>query len=363
MASLRIRTSRLQKGMIIKNNVYSNTGNILVAANTRVTNDVLKLLANFFIDYVMVEYEAINFETETVNNMVQEKAAKITEEQAKLFQKNIKIAENNLSQNMKAIVLQNKDINVDEMLNDLNTMINNSGDEVNLCNLLFNVKQKAENLYTHSINVALFAQILAKWLGLDEKEIELVQTTALLHDIGILKLPEKVQQSLVFRDELKTGKYDKHVILGYKVIKDKNIDFKVKQAVLTHHERIDGTGFPLQVPLANINKISRIVAIADTYDTLTMLEGGHKPLSPFQAIKYMEDTAYNKLDSKLLIVFLSKMAETFIQQKVRLSNGQMGKVVLINKYNLSRPLIQVNNGFIDLASRNDIQIEDLVLEF
>lgn len=83
--------------------------------------------------------------------------------------------------------------------------------------------------------------------------------------------------NFTFHAEIEGGPYIKHAVLGYNLLKDKNIDIKVKQAVLTHHERQDGSGFPLKVSKENINYISRIIAIADTYDTMIMAEEGVKP--------------------------------------------------------------------------------------
>ena len=113
-----------------------------------------------------------------------------------------------------------------------------------------------------------------------------------------------------------------------------NIDQRIKQAVLTHHERVNGSGFPLQVMGDNINWISRILAVADTYDALTMCQGDKAGISAFEAIKKMEDEGYNRLDANYLMTFLKRIAETMIQRNVILNDGRMGRVVMINKYKL-----------------------------
>ena len=156
------------------------------------------------------------------------------------------------------------------------------------------------------------------------------------------------------------GPYTKHAVFGYNLLKDKNIDIKVKQAVLTHHERQDGSGFPLKVTKENINYISRIIAIADTYDTMIMVEEGVKTRSPFWLLKHLEDTGYQKYDSNMLMTFISHVTNNFIRHKVRLSNGLIGQIVLINKFNLTRPLVQIGNSFIDLSVRKDIGIQEIL---
>ena len=135
------------------------------------------------------------------------------------------------------------------------------------------MKKQQSGLYAHTINVALFGQLLARWSGCTEAEMEEVMAAGLLHDIGFLELWKDGQEQTEFLQEYETERYEKHVVSGYNLIKKMNIDQRIKQAVLTHHERVNGSGFPLQVMGDNINWISRILAVADTYDALTMRQG------------------------------------------------------------------------------------------
>jgi HD-GYP domain-containing protein (c-di-GMP phosphodiesterase class II) len=123
---------------------------------------------------------------------------------------------------------------------------------------------------------------------------------------------------------------------------------------------MDGSGFPMKVKQPNINKISRIIAIADTYDTLTMREENVEALSVFTALKRMEAYCYNKMDSAFLMTFTEHIADTMIRHHVLLSNGSTGQVVMINKYNISRPLIQVGQTFVDLAKNPDLYVMALL---
>ena len=185
--------------------------------------------------------------------------------------------------------------------------------------------------------------------------------TGLLHDIGLLKITNgTLPPNFSFREELLPKKYGKHTIEGYNIIKNKDISARVKQAVLTHHERLDGSGFPLKADISNINPISRIIAIADFYDTMTMKSEGGEPISPFLILKELEENGHHKYDSEMLITFISRLANNFIRHKVRLNNGQTGQIVLINKFNLTRPLVQSGSCFIDLSLRPDLQITEVL---
>lgn len=356
MARLQVSVNRLRKGMVLAEDVYTKTGVILVAGGSPVTKEVVNLLSRHFIDSVSVEYQPTS-----QAEVSPEEEPIVDEQQFEEFKETFEVAENTLSDNLKDIVYNSKDVNVPLLLDTMNGIIGKSNGETNLCNMLMMMKKNTESLYTHSINVSMFGQILAKWVNCSREEIENVAVAGLLHDIGILKFSDDTLESFKFRDELGGGKYDKHVIYGYNMIRDQNIDNDIKQAVLTHHERMNGSGFPLKIKQADINKISRIIAIADIYDTYTMKEKGVEPMAVFNALKMMEDINFNSiLDSQILMVFIQHIADTLIRHRVLLSDGRKGQVVMINKYNVSKPLVQVGPMFIDLAKEKNLFVRELL---
>lgn len=91
-----------------------------------------------------------------------------------------------------------------------------------------------------------------------------------------------------------------------------------------------------------------------------MREPGFKRMSPFEVLIHLNEVEGNKYDPSALLIFTSRLAQTFIQCRVRLNNGQEGKIVLFNKYSILRPLIQVGSGFVDLALRKDLNIVELL---
>ncbi len=83
-------------------------------------------------------------------------------------------------------------------------------------------------------------------------------------------------------------------------------------------------------------------------------------MSPFDVLKYLEVNGHHKLDSQMLMIFISRIANNFIQHNVRLNTGETAQIILINKFNVSRPLVQVGASFLDLATRNDLSIKELL---
>lgn len=146
--AFRVHTDRLRRGMVIKSDVYTRSGAVLIPNNTPVSKDVLALLARHFIDYVMVDYQSTASSPEDIPSP--ESVPKVRQQQIEEFKENFHIAETTLSENLIDVVTKEKDLDVPLLLNMLNNIVENSENEVNLCNMLFSMKKNAEGLYTHS---------------------------------------------------------------------------------------------------------------------------------------------------------------------------------------------------------------------
>ncbi len=352
---LRIPVRRLRVGMRIAQEVRSQSGFLIVREGAIVTSDIKKLLTLNSINMVVIEMPK-----EEEEDPLESKLRSINEEKYRQFKQDFMVAEDLLSDNLKAIVETDEQINVPALLNIVNQIISSVQSDHGLCNMLLHMKKETKGLYNHSINVAIMGELLAKWMEYDNETTEKIVMAGLLHDIGILKLPAEKQKSFRFREETRNSVYQKHVLNGYRAIQKKNIDQQVKQAVLTHHERMDGSGFPLGVMGNNINYVSRALAIVDMYDTLLMNEDGNAPVSPFSCIKWMTVYYQKYFDPQLLMVFSYRVAQVFLQHTVLLNNGVIGKIILINKHRLDQPLVQVGDQFIDLGIKTNLFVQEIL---
>ena len=359
MASIRLQTNRLKKGMIIKADVYTYSGVVIVPAETPVTRDVVSLLNRHFVDEVLVEY-TVNQNNSSSENREFE-LPKLLEYKVKEFKQEFKVAEESLSDNLKEVLEQDKEVDIQALLDIVQNVVNKADNEMELCTMLCIMKNYSESLYAHSLNVALYGKMLADWIGLEKEERELVLLAGLLHDIGHLAYQNEGRKFFLLHEDIEKKCNEKHPLTGYKLLKDKDLDYRICQAVLTHHERMDGSGFPMKVLYENINKISRILSIVDTYVTMLTEEPGYMALSPFDALNTFQVRDHGKFDSGYLLIFIEHIARNFIRQKVRLNNGKTGTIVMLNKFDLLRPLVQVDDCFIDLSVHNDLQIKEIIV--
>ena len=197
--------------------------------------------------------------------------------------------------------------------------------------MLHSMRQFDDLTYVHSVNVALIASILGQWLKFSEKDIRILTISGLLHDIGKIMIPNEI---LTKPGKLTVAEYNimkQHVNFGYEKVKNQNIDIRIKEACLLHHEKCDGTGYPFGLKSDHIPAVAKIIAIADVYDAMTSARVYRGALCPFEVIDTMYKDAFTKFEPEYILPFLKNVASSYINNDVRLSDGRIGKVVLINE--------------------------------
>ena len=158
--------------------------------------------------------------------------------------------------------------------------------------------------YTHSVNVATFSLALARQLGInDRKELTVLGTGALLHDVGKSKVPERI---LTKRTSLNRSEFEimkKHPGWGGEILRETDLIHEESYLpVLHHHERLDGSGYPFGLLETDLHPYSRIVAIADVFDALTTERVYQSAIETFSALKLMHGMK-NNFDPRLLREF------------------------------------------------------------
>ena len=103
-----------------------------------------------------------------------------------------------------------------------------------------------------------------------------------------------------------------------------------------------------------------MVAIADVYEAMTSSRTYREALCPFSVITHFENDGLQKYDPTFLLPFLENVVNTFLNQRVRLSNGLEGNIIFINPVALSKPTIKIGNAFLDLKKVDNVEIESII---
>jgi putative nucleotidyltransferase with HDIG domain len=156
----------------------------------------------------------------------------------------------------------------------------------------------------HSAAVARYAREVAKMLGVSEREQELIHTAALLHDIGKFIFPD----SILFADRKLTDEEWQTVKLhpeqGARLVRRIEGYGPVADIIMSHHERVDGGGYPNRISGDDIPLGSRIIAVADTYDVMTSRDSYRRPVSSEAAIMELRRVAGSQLDPVVVETFV-----------------------------------------------------------
>ncbi|HEY8349286.1 MAG TPA: HD-GYP domain-containing protein [Clostridia bacterium] len=222
------------------------------------------------------------------------------------------------------------------------------------------MRAAGEYLYTHSINVALLSMLLGKWLKYDYSRLKSLVTSAFLHDIGKSKVPPEILNKPGPLDEDEFGEIRKHCMIGYELAKSfPGMNEDILKGILQHHEREDGSGYPLGLKGDRIHETARIIAVADIYDAMTSNRYYKERACPFEVIEYIEKEHLGTLDHRITSTFLRNIASYYIGEFVKLSSGETGEIVYINPYNISKPIVKCGDRYVDLSTDSKIRITEM----
>ena len=256
-----------------------------------------------------------------------------------------------LQDQLEGFVFDKTPLDFDELLKGVKSLITPGQTVIQYFDMLHNLRSSDDSVYSHSLNVAMISRILGKWLKWTSSDLDSLVIAGLLHDIGKITIPPEIlnKEGKLTDEEFEQIRW--HPRAGYDLIKDLKIDSRIKKAALQHHERCDGTGYPMKVDEIMLDDFAMVVAIADVYDAMTAARKYRAPLCPFQVIREFERDGYHKYKTEFLLTFLRHIATTYQNNRVILSDGQAAKIILLNQNSLSEPLVQLNDGScIDLAS-------------
>lgn len=213
-------------------------------------------------------------------------------------------------------------------------------EEKQVVNKVFDIKERSADIYEHSISICSTAILTALKLGTEREKIHDIGVGCLLHDIGLRYMAiDYNNQDLGTLNKQEQAEYKKHPIYGYSSLKDETwISELTKAIILYHHERMDGSGFPLHTK--DIPFECRIVNVCDKFDE--MICGiGCKRVKVYEAVEYIKSFKNLLFDGKIVDVFLGFTAVYPVGTYVLTNEGELAVVVSQNRDFAERPVIKI----------------------
>jgi HD-GYP domain-containing protein (c-di-GMP phosphodiesterase class II) len=258
---------------------------------------------------------------------------------------------------------------LEKIADEAKTIITDILSEDSVAEKVYDVKERGADIYDHSIQVCTIATLIAIKMGMSEEEINDISVASLLHDLGLRYLVVKYEnQDMHLLPAKEQEEFFKHTVYGYTAIKNETwLSENAKEIVLHHHERKDGSGFPLKTK--KVSKATQIVGVCDEFDELICGIGKAK-VRVNEAINTIRNYSGIWFDSDVVDMFLQLIAVYPAGSKVKTNKGEMGIVMKQNLHFPERPVIKIvedkygqhlhEEVLIDLIKDTTVVIEDLV---
>jgi HD-GYP domain-containing protein (c-di-GMP phosphodiesterase class II) len=173
---------------------------------------------------------------------------------------------------------------------------------------LVRIANQADSLLLHSLNVAFIAMLIAKEAGWNALEIEDAGLAGLVHDIGEIKIPNQITRKRTELSKAEINYLRMHVQYGYEQLTTLNaFSVKVRLAAYQHHERLDGSGYPQGLKAEQLDPLSRLIAVVDSYDEQLNPRNATRPGIPNQIISNLFKRANKQLDNGFIQILIKVM--------------------------------------------------------
>lgn len=207
---------------------------------------------------------------------------------------------------------------------------------------LSTIRNKSESTYAHSLNVCALSVILAIKLKLNKEKVREIAVGCLLHDIGFTYVPIDYKSlNIKERTKKELKEIKKHVIYGYSAVEKMEWLSKTsRDIILSHHERMDGSGYPFHLTGSKISIGSKIAGVCDEFDSRAY--GNLMPRSKVhEAIDYIVSQAEKKFDLDVVKAFVASVAAYPIGALVITNQDEIGIVLRQNPKCPTRPVIRI----------------------
>lgn len=351
---IKVKVTELLPGDVIAKDLHNSSGSILIKKDTDVKQEMIERLLKSYHDFLFV-YRNVgeNFNNNKINisSMMLDEINDIINNTAVKFLK------------------QNKDIS------QIRKLINEILSSEDIIKLLIPIRALGESVYHHSINVAVYALSIGKEMFLPYNRLKVLGTAAILHDIGMQKIPSEI----LFKDEPLTDK-EKQVIqlhprIGFEILQNTNkFNIEISTIVLQHHERHDGKGYPNGIKNDKINPMAKLINMCDTFDALTNDRPYRQKFEKYQSIEYVLNAGEYFYSSEMIQALISTISIYPYGQWIKLTTGEVGVVISEDEESSInyRPKVMLlidadgseleNARIVDLALRinKDISIQKII---
>ncbi|MGF1727402.1 HD-GYP domain-containing protein [Photobacterium nomapromontoriensis] len=233
---------------------------------------------------------------------------------------------------------------------------------------LMNDNKENEDIYCHSLNVAIISMMLARSSGMTQQDIKAIALGSLFHDMGKLKIPTPIIRKTTPLTEPEENYLKLHTKYSLDLA-NLTDDFPndAKPILFQHHELLDGSGYPKQMTGAEINLKAQLVAVVNAYDNYCHPQDPTKARIPYSALSHLFKNCKAQYNNDYLTLLIRLLGVYPPGSVVQLSNQQLGLVISVNSNSLLHPNVLLydptvpsNEAPIIDLEENNLRIEQAI---
>ncbi len=360
-----VGTRVLEEGMKIDQSIIDKTGRVLIARGTLLDSYLIDGLRRLGINGVYVREGEDAEPTTTADDVVSVQAQKTIDRLEVADRTRVKLSEsvkNRVKEGMAYLYSNTDSADLADATKSIAAdLLKAIEDNDALAIDIGMLKVSDEYTFKHSVDVATMAMVVGKKMGLTQEEVYDIGVAGLLHDIGKSKIPNEVLNKPGRLTDEEFAIMKQHPLLGYNILKNNEaLKDTIKYAVLQHHEKINGKGYPMGAEAETITAFAKILAVVDIYDALVTERPYKEAFSQRDAVEMLMAMTY-ELDMAALKGFLGSVILYPVGCIVELSNGEKAKVVEnFTDYILRPKVVEIKTGKVyDLA--HDINCANIII--
>ncbi|WP_407436962.1 HD-GYP domain-containing protein [Treponema sp.] len=196
-------------------------------------------------------------------------------------------------------------------------------------------------LVSHAMRSTIFAIVIGLKLHLNFTQLQELGVSCILHEIGMLKLPSYLYLSEKKFSHAERAKIATHPLLGYQIINQADFPISVQRAILEHHEKEDGSGYPQNLVSEKISNYAKIISVVCSYEAMSSPRNFREARSTYDAMVEMLKNQNSKYNGDVIKALLYSLSIYPIGAYVYLANGKIGQVCDVNSDNPKNPIVQI----------------------
>ncbi len=204
------------------------------------------------------------------------------------------------------------------------------------------VKREDSSLAQGAVNSMIYAVVIAGKIGLKSDDLDNLAMAALIHDIGMLKIPDSIKDKQGKLSSQELEKIKTHTIYSYRFITSElDLNDSIGKTALLHHERWDGKGYPRQLAKKQIPLTARILSVSDAFEAMVRDKPYRESMIGYTAVRQILNDNSRRFDADIIKVFIKSMGIYPVGSYVILNDGAVGVVSKIHAEAPLRPVIRL----------------------